>query len=271
VYAVAADKEPAKFFQVSFFGSGNANGGSNDRVLVPALQGAGGDKPLAIAGAPNASGGSSTFWGLTKTLGTFSLAYVTNVLTSTFADTKASCTGQCFRPSNNGQVVGSPSGCFAPSEPNLACFLEHCTDLDAPAARCSALAASSATPAVDCKPFGGSCSTGPGCSGFVGSCGGNTAGGPSNYSACCIANTGRICSPMVCDGFSARCTKDTACPNGTQCCVFESESYCAKDCPASQRACATNAECTDAGADGGTCQGGKCPVGVCGPLPVACR
>jgi hypothetical protein len=273
LYTVAADKAPAKFFQVSFFGSGNANGGSG--VLAPALQGAGGDTPLAVAGAPTSMTGSSSYWGLTRTLGTFTLAYLKDVQTATFAETKTSCTGQCLKPLNNAQVSGSPSGCFAASEANLTCFLEHCADLEAPAARCAALAAASSAPGIDCKPFAGSCSTGPGCSGFTGICGGTTGGGTNNFSACCVTSSNRNCSPMACDGFAARCTTDAACPSGTQCCVFESESYCAKDCPAAQHACTKDAECTDAGADagadGGACQGGKCPVGVCGTLPVACR
>ena len=272
IYVVAADKVPAKFFQVTLHGSGNANGGGNERVLVPARQSDGAYVPLQMAGAPTVTGGpTSTFWGLTKTFGTFSLAYVTNIQVSSFPEIPTSCTGQCCPAMNNSQVSGFANGCFCPSSPNLGCFLEHCTDLEAPAARCAALAAASSTGSVECKPFNANCQTGGGCGGYAGSCGNGGSGGPNNFNACCVVGNGGNCVPSVCSGFAARCTKDTPCPAGSQCCVFESESYCAKDCPAAQRACGTNADCTDAGPDGGTCQGGRCPVGVCGTLPAGCR
>ena len=275
IYVVSADKEPTKFFQVSFHGSGNGNGGANDRVVVPAQQSGGAFKPLLMTGAPTAGGSSATFWGLTRTFGTFSLAYVTNLQASSFPEISTSCTGQCCPAMNNSQVTGFSNGCFCPSSPNLGCFLEHCTDLEAPAARCAALAATSSTGSVECKPFNANCQTGGGCPGYAGFCGNGGSGGPNNYNACCVVSNGGTCAASVCFGFAARCTKDTACPPGSQCCVFESESYCAKDCPVAQRACKSNADCTDAGADAGadagTCQGGKCPVGVCGTPPAGCR
>jgi hypothetical protein len=272
IYVVSADKVPAKFFQVSLHGNGNANGVGPERALVPAQESAGTYKPLLMTGAPTTGGGSSSsFWGLTKTFGTFSLTYVTNIQVSSFPEISTSCTGQCCPAMNNNQVSGFSNGCFCPTSPNLDCFLQHCTDLEAPAARCAALATANSTGSVECKPFNANCQTGGGCAGYAGFCGNGGSGGPNNFNACCVVKGGGTCAPSVCAGFAARCTKDTACPPDSQCCVFESESYCAKDCPAAQRACATNADCTDAGPDAGTCQGGRCPVGVCGIPPEACR
>lgn len=271
IYVIAADKEPTKFFQVTFSGEGNPTGGMNDRAIAPAMLDGGTFKPLAIVGNANVGGGaSSAYWGLTKTLGTFSLAYVHGLQTSSFAESATTCTAQCGSPSNGSQVSGSPSGCFCPTGPNLACFLEHCPDLEAPAARCSAIAAANNKGSVQCGSF--NCQTGGGGgSQCFGACGNGGGGGPNNYSACCVLGGGGSCDVGTCTGFAARCTKNTACPVDTQCCVFASESYCAKDCPAAQRACATNADCTDAGADAGTCQGGKCPMGLCGAPPERCR
>ena len=274
IYVVAADKEPTKFFQVSFHGNGNIGGGGNDRAIVPALQSGGAFNPLPISGTQNPGGGTNgTFWGLTKTFGTFSLAYVNNIKTSSFADTATSCTGQCCPAVNGAQLTGSPSGCFCSTGPNLACFLEHCADLEAPAARCSAIAATNNTISVECKPFNANCQTGGGCAGYAGTCGNGGGGGSNNYNACCIINNNSgMCTGLgPCTGFAARCTASTPCPPDTQCCVFENESYCAKDCPAAQRACSIDAQCADAGADAGKCQGGACPVGVCGTPPVRCR
>jgi hypothetical protein len=271
IYVIAADLEPTRFFQVTFSGNGNANGGISDRAIAPALLANGTFKPLAIVGNANVGGSTSTYWGLTKTLGTFSLAYVNNVQTSSFAESATSCTGQCCSPGNGTQVAGSPSGCYCPTGPNLNCFLEHCADLAEPAARCTAIAAANNSGSVECKPFNANCQTGGGCGGYAGFCGNGGGGGPNNYNACCVVSNSGMCNPGTCTGFAARCTKDTPCPVDTQCCVFESESYCAKDCPTAQRACAKDADCTDAGADAGTCQGGRCPVGLCGSPPKGCR
>jgi hypothetical protein len=276
IYVVASDKPPAKFFQVSFHGNGTTNGGPVDRVLVPAMLSAGTYQPLAIDGAPNGGGGGvATFWGLTKTFGTFSLVAIQHAQGAGFAETASSCTSLCCGQANGSPVSGFPGGCLCASAPSLACFLEHCADLDGPAARCSAIAAASNTGNLDCKPFGAVNCPGPGCPSYSGMCGsgGGGGGGPgNNASACCILNKNSgSCVTNACPGFAARCTANTACPLGTSCCVFDNESYCAKDCPQAQRACASNADCTDAGTDGGTCQGGGCPVAVCGTPPVLCR
>lgn len=273
IFIVSADKTPTKFFQVSFHGAGNANGGQPDRVLVPTFGAAGAFTPLAIAGTPSTGGSNSTFWGLTSAFGTYSLAYVSGSQTRSFAETTSSCTGQCCHPTNGGQVVGFNGGCFCSTEPDLACFLAHCTDLAGPAARCSAIGASNNVGSVDCRPFGATNCPGPGCPGYSGTCGnGGGGGGMNNFNDCCVINKNSgSCVMGSCPGFSARCTANTACPLNTKCCVFETESYCAADCPEAQRACSSNADCTDAGADGGTCQGGGCPVAVCGTPPGLCK
>jgi hypothetical protein len=275
IFIVSADKKPAKFFQVSFHGAGNGIGGQQDRALVPALRAsAGAFTPLEIAGTPTMGGGTSTYWGLTSTFGMFSLASVSGAQTRSFAETASSCTGQCCHPTNGGQVVGFNGGCLCATDPDLACFLAHCTDLAGPAARCSAIGAGNNVGSVDCKPFGATNCPGGGCPGYSGTCGngGGNGGGGNNFNDCCIVNknSGR-CVMGSCAGFSARCTAATACPASTTCCVFETESYCAADCPAAQRACSSNAECTDAGADAGTCRGGACPVAVCGTPPGLCQ
>ena len=268
IYVVAADREPTNFFQVSMIGNGNAVGGMSDRVLVTTLLSEGTYKPLPIVGNANNMGGSaSAYWGLTKSFGTFSLAFVIGTQSSSFPESSASCTAQCCRTMNSTQLSTTPSGCYCPAEADLNCFLEHCASLDAPATRCMEIAAEK-TGKFDCKPLGFNCQTGGG------SCNSCSTGGPSNNSACCLPNNGGggpSCDVATCQVFSTRCTKETPCPGGTQCCVFESESYCAKDCPPAQLACAKNADCTDAGADAGTCQGGKCPVGLCGAAPEKCR
>lgn len=268
IYVVAADREPTKFFQVSMNGNGNAVGGMTDRALVTTVLSEGTYKPLPIVGNANNMGGSaSAYWGLTKSFGTFSLAFVIGTQSSSFPESSASCTAQCCRTMNSTQLSTTPSGCYCPAEADLNCFLEHCASLDAPATRCMEIAAEK-TGKFDCKPLGFNCQTGGG------SCNSCSTGGPSNNSACCLPNNGGggpSCDVATCQVFSTRCTKETPCPGGTQCCVFESESYCAKDCPPAQLACAKNADCTDAGADAGTCQGGKCPVGLCGAAPEKCR
>ena len=278
IYGVSADKEPAKFFQVSFHGAATLNGGQQDRALVPALETAGTFKPLPIAGTPSIGGSNQTLWGLSKTFGTYSLAYVTGTQMGGFAENAASCTAQCCHQ-NGSQVIGFGGGCYCSSAPDLACFLEHCGDIAASAARCTAIAASNNAGNVNCEPFGvTNCPGNPGCMGaYQGMCGpgGTTGGGGNNSNTCCIINKNSgSCVPATCAGFSARCTANTACPVNTKCCVFETESYCAADCPEAQRACASNADCGDAGAGtdgGGTCQGGGCPVGVCGTPPVLCK
>ena len=278
IYVVSSDKEPAKFFQVSFHGNGNGNGGQVDRTLVPALSVAGSFTALAITGTPaNVGGPTQTFWGLTKTFGTYSLASVTGVQQGSFADNAASCTAQCCHPANGAPLVGYSGGCFCASGPDLACFLEHCSDIAASGARCSAIAASNTIGGVNCAPFGTSNCPGPGCSGnFTGMCGtgGGSVGG-STVQTCCIQNKNSgTCSTSACPGFSARCGASTICPLNTKCCVFETESYCAADCPEAQRACSSDSDCADAGpgADGGgTCQGGACPVAVCGTPPSLCK
>ncbi|MDB5216705.1 MAG: hypothetical protein JWO86_4632 [Myxococcaceae bacterium] len=275
IYAVSADQQPAKFFQVSFHGSDNLSGGQQDRALVPALSTAAGVfTPLAIDGTPNGSTGSQTFWGLGQTFGTYSLAYITGIQSHGFPDTPTSCTGQCCHPMNgNQQLVGFGGGCFCTGEPDFACFLQHCSDLAGPAARCAAIGAANNVGSVDCKPFGvGNC-PGPGCPSYSGFCGNGGAGGTNNFSTCCITNknSGSCVNNTTCSGFSARCTANTNCPANTKCCVFDTESYCAADCPAAQVACASSADCTDAGADGGTCSGGGCPVAVCGTPPGLCK
>lgn len=280
IYVVSADKEPAKFFQVSFHGSGSVNGGQQDRVLVPALSTAGTFTALAMAGAPaNVAGPTQTYWGLTNTFGTYSLAWVTGAQAGTFADNATSCTAQCCHPSGGlSQVVGHSGGCVCSSGPDLACFLAHCSDIAAAGARCSAIAASNNAGTVNCAPFGVmNCPGNPGCPGsFSGLCGtGGGGGGGSTVQTCCITNknTG-TCSTSTCPGFSARCVASTFCPGTTKCCVFETESYCADDCPEAQRACASNMDCADAGAGadgGGTCSGGVCPVAVCGTPPSLCK
>jgi hypothetical protein len=273
IYVVASDKPAAKFFQVGFRGSGNPNGNQIDRVLVPAEQLAGTFKSLAIAGTQNSGGSNGTFWGLTKTFGTFSLVTVANVQGAGFADIATSCTGQCCGTTNGAGVSGVAGGCFCSSGPNLACFLEHCADLDAPAARCSAIGAANSVGSVDCRPFGAVNCPGPGCPSYQGMCGNGGGGGTNNLNVCCVINknSGSCVMGAACRGYAARCTANTACPLGTSCCVFENESYCASDCPARQRACASNADCADAGADGGTCRGGGCPVAVCGTPPGLCQ
>jgi hypothetical protein len=225
-----------------------------------------------IAGTQNGGGSSNTFWGLAKTFGIFSLTAVASAQNGGFADTATSCTGRCCGMTNGAGVSGLPGGCFCSSGPNLACFLEHCADLDAPAARCSAIGAANSAGSVDCRPFAAANCPGPGCPNYQGMCGNGGGGGGNNFNVCCVINKNSgSCVNGTCPGYAARCTANTACPLGTSCCVFENESYCAKDCPAAQRACATNAECTDAGADAGTCQGGGCPVAVCGKPPALCQ
>lgn len=275
IYLVTADQAPSKFFQVAFNGNGNGGGGTNDNALAPALQSAAGYKPLAIAGTSTMSGGSGqVYWGLTKTFGTFSLFWITGTSRSMFTEVQGSCTATCC-PTNNSSVSGSASGCYCPSGPDLNCFLTHCPDLEAPAARCAALAAANNSGAVECLPFKANCQAGSACMGYSGTCGNGTpgVGGPNNYNACCVTRNGGSCAQnMACLGFAARCTKSTPCPADTKCCVFESESYCAKDCPAAQLACDMDSQCADGGAaDAGTCQGGRCPVGVCGTPPMGCR
>jgi hypothetical protein len=274
IFAVSSDQPAMKFFQVSFHGSGNVGGGQPDRVLVPTLSSAGAFTPLAVGGTPNGSTGGQTYWGLAQTFGTYSLAYVSGLQSRGFADTPTSCTGRCCRPmSGNQQLVGFSSGCFCNGEPDLACYLQHCSDLAGPAARCAAIGASSNLGSVACKPFGAGNCPGGGCPGYAGICGNGGGGGTNNFNTCCVVNknSGTCVSNTTCAGFSARCTADTNCPASTTCCVFETESYCAADCPAAQRACSSNADCTDAGADGGACQGGACPVAVCGTPPGFCR
>jgi hypothetical protein len=275
IYAVSADKEPAKFFQVSFHGQGNPGGGQVDSALVPALQTAGTFEPMGLAGAPNFTGGTGTYWGLTKTFGTYSLAYVTGAQTGGFADNAASCTAQCCHQTSGGQAVATSGGCFCSSAPDLACFLAHCSDLGAAAARCTAIAAGINGGNVSCEPFGAppNCPGNPGCNGmYQGTCMSGGGGGGNNTQTCCIINKNMgSCNPGTCAGFSARCTATTACPPNTKCCVFATESYCAADCPAAQQACAMSSDCNDGGAEGGTCQGGGCPVGVCGTPPVLCQ
>jgi hypothetical protein len=278
IFAVSADQPPMKLFQVSFHGSNTVGGGLQNRALVPALSTTGLFQGLPIAGTSAVGGPTQVFWGLTKTFGTYSLALVTEPQSGGFADNPTSCTGQCCHLMNNAEIVGFAGGCFCSSAPDLACFLEHCSDLTAAAARCTAIAASNTVGSVSCAPFGTANCPGPGCMGsFPGMCGvggggGGGGGGVNNTNTCCILNrsTG-TCATSSCAGFAARCTATTPCPVGTKCCVFASESYCAADCPEAQRACASNADCADAGADAGTCQGGGCPVAVCGTPPEACR
>lgn len=282
IFIVSADKEPARFFQVSFHGSGNANGGLSDRALVPAFSTGGTFTPLAIAGTPaNFSGPNQTYWGLTKTFGTYSLGAVTGTQMGGFADNATSCTAQCCHGTNGAPVAGYGGGCFCPAGPDLACFLASCSDVAAAGARCSAIAASNTIGSVTCAPFGSTNCPGPGCPGsFSGTCGtGGVGGSGSTPQTCCIVNKNSgTCTTSTCPGFSARCNASTICPVGTKCCVFESESYCATDCPEAQRACSTSMDCADAGAgadggaDGGvTCQGGACPVAVCGTPPSLCK
>ena len=278
IYVVSADKEPAKFFQVTFHGSGNVGGGGgqSDRALVPALSTAGTFTAMAIAGVPlNQAGPTQTYWGLTKTFGTYSLAWITGAQSGAFADNAASCTAQCCHTNNTQpQVAGHADGCFCSSGPDLACFLAHCSDLAAAGARCSAIGLTN-TANVDCVPFGSTNCPGPGCMGsFSGMCGTGGGGiGGSTVQACCINKNGPngSCTTSTCTGFSAHCGPNTACPGDTKCCVFETESYCAADCPAAQRSCKSSADCADAGPDGGTCSGGFCPVAVCGTPPSLCK
>jgi hypothetical protein len=285
IYVVTSDQTPAKFFQVSFHGMGVQTGGP-DHALAASMSTAGADAgagaasfaPLPIAGGPSGGGQSNgTFWGLTTTFGTFSLDDVTGVQSATFAENAASCTAQCCHVTNGQQLSGTSAGCYCPNNPDLACFLQKCGDLAGPAARCATLGGSNSGITVDCKPLGASNCPGPGCSGsFPGMCGTTGGGGVSNQTSCCITNDTGSCSIATCPGFSARCTAKTFCPGTTKCCVFETESYCAADCPAAQRACSTTADCVDAGVDAGgdggvTCQAGNCPVGVCGAVPGACK
>ena len=286
IYVVSSDQNPTKFFQVKFNGMGVQSGGP-DNALAPSLSTAGGDAgpgaaaftPLQISGGPNGSGGQANgmFWGLTTTFGTFSLDTIMGAQSGAFAENAASCTAQCCHVTNGQQMAGFTGGCYCPTNPDLACFLQHCTDLAGPAARCTEIAASNNGFAVDCKPFGASNCPGPGCNGsYPGTCNTGGTGGGVNQSSCCVTPGIGTCAQQTCPGFSARCTEKTFCPGNTKCCVFETESYCTADCPAAQRACATTADCVDggvvAGADGGvTCQGGGCPVGRCGAPPGMCQ
>lgn len=271
IYVIASDREPSKPFQLAFTGNGNANGGQGDRTVVPARLSAETFKPLAIVGSANVGGSTITYWGLTKTLGTFSLAYANNVRSSSFPEsaTATSCTSRCCMPAMGTQLSGSPDGCFCPTNPNFDCYLDNCPDLDSAAARCSAIAAATGAGNVECRRLDQPSCSGAGCP----TCGNGSGGAPGNFNACCVAGNAASCTTNSCDGFVARCTAATVCPAGTNCCVFDTESYCAKDCPTPRRACSAGTPCPGTGGDagdGGTCQVGKCPVGVCGVLPTAC-
>lgn len=270
IYEVAADQTPAKTFQVVFHGAGNLSGSPDLKLPLAALESGGSFAALSIVGSSN-GGNTGSFWGLTKVMGTFSLAVPATSLSTTFAEVNGSCTARCCAQNGNG-VTAFAGGCYCASGPDLACFLA-CTDLDGAAARCTNLAASASFGNVDCRPLGATSCPGPGCNGYPGNC--LKSIGPMNSSApvCCVnGKNAASCatSPQICPGFAARCTAASPCPSGTTCCVFDAESYCAASCPAGRRACATNADCSDAGADGGSCQGRSCPVGVCGTPPALC-
>jgi hypothetical protein len=278
VYDVHATQEPKQPIQVVFYGNGQPTGGGgiNDRTPVAALQEGTTFKPLPIVGSSNGAQ-TGAYWGLSKSFGTFSLALVAGVQGSgLFADIPLTCTAACCGAKGS-QSSAFKGGCYCASAPDHACFLEHCKDLDVAATRCTAIASSANLGDVTCKAFGAQC-PGPGCGDYPnnGFCttGGTGTGPGSGSQACCVTpgNHGKCAnSPQACTGFAVRCTAANNCPLGSSCCVFDSESYCAKDCPPSKRACTDNGQCVDAGAEGGTCQGGGCPVGVCGALPAGCR
>jgi hypothetical protein len=277
VFEVRATQDPKKPIQIVFHGAGQQGGGSpsNDRSPMPAIQSGTTFSPLPMVGSSNGNQ-TGSYWGLSKTFGTFSLALVTGVTAGAFVDTPSTCTAACCG-SKGATTSGFKGGCYCGSAPDHACFLEHCPDLDLAAERCTGIAVSTAFGDLTCKAFGAQC-PGSGCGDYPnnGFCTTGSAGmGMGSSPQPCCVTPGKhgkcVNSPQLCAGFAARCTTANHCPTGTSCCVFDNESYCAKDCPPDKRACNDNAECADAGADGGSCQGGGCPVGVCGTLPAGCR
>jgi hypothetical protein len=257
IYRVTADNPARRNFQVNFHG--RRNNQNDPRALLAAIESGGVFTPLPIAGSPGNRDGVGSYWGISQSFGTFSLELSTGNA-AVFAELESStCMGRCC--AQKGAVVGGFGGsCVCASNPDPGCFIENCPDLAAAAARCSAIAATSTVGDISCNSGGG--------------CSRNGAPAPAGSPTCCVTSGVASCqdSPATCRGFAARCNGASGCPGGTRCCVFESESYCAKDCPPSQTACGNSGDCQDLGVDGGACEGNpRCPIRVCGTLPVLCR
>ncbi len=277
VYSVSASATPRLTVQVLFRGN-NPNGGGSSRVLVAAEQTASDFLPLAVVGVGVQSGGPSTsFWGLTATLGKFSLAFQTVSTTAVFLDVaSSSCLTKCCSSTNtagfagNSALIGNACGCFG--GPNLSCFLQSCPDLVPVAARCADLGTHNAPTALECKPYGaldaGNC-PGPSCQNYSGTC--NATG---TSAVCCVQNDTGTCLQNQggqCNGVAIRCDVGTPCPSGTTCCVFDNEAYCTATCPSERHTCRVDTDCQGAAADSGACQDAPaCPFRTCGTPPSSC-
>jgi hypothetical protein len=284
-YGVASDKPAGQAFEVKFMGN-NPNGGDIGTALVPALATPDGTfRPTPMVGA---GGGTSSFWGLTRNVGTFSLVFEPFDQTSSYQDVAPdSCIAQCCASGGAGNAAALGGSCACTGPPNLECFIRACKPHVAGAVeRCVEIANTNksrqpiaCTNSLPVPP----CNGGPPQCGYPSICSASTGVGGT----CCInAHAGQCLgtgSPggTSCAGIAIRCDNSTPCPEGTQCCVFDNDAYCASTCPNDRTWCVTQGECDGgAAADGGPEAGPSadgpcfaarnCPHGTCGPPPTAC-
>lgn len=272
VYSVIASAPLLRPMQVIFRGNNPNGGDTSRRLLVAQRRPDGSFAPTTITGTGfGGGGGGNSFWGLTKELGVFSLVFETLQPSDGFYDvSSSSCIGKCCASNGmggtqaNGILTSTGVGCQ--SEPNVACFADACPDFAAVVARATDLAKNNPPVSVQCRPFaalGVQNCPGPGCQNYDGNC--------ENNGPCCVSSTGGRCvangGAPSCSGIAIRCDLTTACPGGTKCCAFETDTYCTATCPNARTICDDDSKCA-----GTTCQPApKCPFKTCGAPPVACQ
>jgi hypothetical protein len=278
-YLASSDKEPGLPFQAKFIGS-NPNGNPSTELVVARADAAGTFVPTPMVSVRSNMGGTANaFWGLTRKLGTFSLVFAPyGDQTSGFTDLVSdSCLARCCGQSGGTHPTGAiGESCACAGPPSLQCFIQNCKPSVADAIqRCVEIGKSSSLSTTcqtspPCTP-----GSGPPCNYPQGCTGGFTCCMVAN-SATCIGTGGGACS-----GMAVRCDLSSPCPEGTQCCVYDTEAYCASSCPTQRTWCRSQGDCDGgAAADGGPeagpsaagpCFAAKnCPHGTCGTPPAAC-
>jgi hypothetical protein len=269
--AIVPAQTPARPLQVVFRGASNGVQPGPGAVLVPTVaDDAHPETPLIITGSSPIGGGgpnnTASYWGLTTTAGTFSLAFDQGVTSSSPIQEQGSdtCLTKCCGAQlttgggSAGQAFATVEGCYCQNlAPNLQCFLDNCTDLAAAGQRCVDISATkSAQGPVQC---------------------GTTQCPGGQGSGCCI-NKQNPQIPQNCGGNAscamyAVCTSDANCPTGTTCCADDSSTFCSRSCPAGHHVCLFKSG--DAGVpecDGGACNASStCGFGTCGAIPAGCK
>lgn len=276
-YTLTADKEPGLPFEVKFNGNA-ASQDPNTRLVVVFMGPDGVFRPTPMVSVASGTGGPSgnEYWGLTRKVGTFSLSFESYMPSNTgfFDMFPDSCLTKCCALAGGTEPAGAlGESCACNGRADLSCFLRNCVpDVSSVLERCVEVGKTgrqnvACTSSPPCTP-----GSGPPCNYPNGGC------MSQGQNVCCISGPAGECRGVggPCSGIAIRCDLSTPCPEGTKCCVFENESYCASTCPAERTWCRAQQDCPggigDAGPnDAGPCFLAKnCPQGTCGPPPAAC-